>query len=99
MEKNDFVLPLLVFWSFFKQRTVQIDQLLLIASGINRFASIAHNRPYPSGPTKHRASSSYQSDLVLRSMWMVRLGLSMIFCAWDSQKNPLFMPSNDTMQE
>jgi len=29
MEKNDLVLPLLVFWSFFKQRTVQIDQLLL----------------------------------------------------------------------
>jgi len=35
MEKNDLVLPLLVFWSFFKQQTVQIDQLLLIAFGIN----------------------------------------------------------------
>ena len=40
MEKNDLVLPLLVFWSFFKQRTVQIDQLLLIAFGINHFARL-----------------------------------------------------------
>ena len=33
--ENDLVLPLLVFWSFFKQRTVQIDQLLLIAFRIS----------------------------------------------------------------
>jgi len=39
MKKNDIVLPLLVFWSFFKQRMFQIDQLL-IAFGINRFARL-----------------------------------------------------------
>jgi len=93
MEKNDLVLPLLVFWSFFKQRTVQIDQLLLIAFDINRFTRLqAHNTSHPSGPTKHRASSSCQSDSILQSMWMVRLGLPLIFCAWDSQKKSTFHP-------
>ena len=37
MKKNDFVLPLLVFWTFFKQETVKIGQLLLETININRF--------------------------------------------------------------
>ena len=37
IQKNDFVLPLSVFWPFFEQRTVQIGQLLIVKLGINRF--------------------------------------------------------------
>jgi len=29
----------------------------------------------------------------------LHLGAPMIFCSWDSKKNPLFIPKNDMMQE
>ena len=48
-----------------------------------------HNTPPHSDPTKYRASSFCQSDSVLRSMWMVRLGLPMTFALGILKTNPL----------
>ena len=48
-----------------------------------------------SSPDIQRASSFCQSDSVLRPMWIVRLGLPMIFL----KVNPLFIPCNYTIQK
>ena len=50
----------------------------------------AHSRPRSSGSIKHRTLSFSQSNSVLRSMWMVHLGLSKISCAWVSQNRSNF---------
>ena len=38
MKQNYFVLPFLIFWSFFTQSLIQIDHLLSVALSINGFA-------------------------------------------------------------
>ena len=38
MKQNYFVLPFLIFWSFFTQSLIQIDHLLSVALNINGFA-------------------------------------------------------------
>ena len=38
MKKHHFVLPLSIFWPFLKQKTVQIDQLLLVTFSIKSFS-------------------------------------------------------------
>ena len=90
MKKNDFVLPLSVrpLFDIFKSR----KQFKLVNCYWKRLALTVSAGVRLSGPTKHRASFLCQSDLVLRSMWMMRLGLPMIYCAWDLQNKSTFRP-------
>ena len=76
MKQNHFVLPFLIFRSFFTQSLIQIDHLLSITFSIIDFAVLAaYNRSHLSDPTKHRALFSVHSDLALQSISMVHLEL------------------------
>ena len=94
------MLSLLVFWSFFKAGNGS-NRSTVVGNILHSFPHVltAHNRPRPTGLTKHRASSFCQSDSILRSMWMVRLGLLTIFCTGILKLNPIFIPCNYTMQK
>ncbi|GJQ66077.1 hypothetical protein Trydic_g5763 [Trypoxylus dichotomus] len=60
--------------------TFSVDGVCGLAVEAYTKALTAHDIPRPSSLTKHRLSF-YQSVSVLRSMWIVCLGLPMIFCA------------------
>lgn len=92
MEKNEFVLPFLIFWSFFEQRLTQIDNLLSLVFSIKCFLQIlvTHSRSHPFGCTKYRTLSSFYSDLALKSIVIILLELLVIFYAQDSRNISIF---------
>ena len=101
MEKNDLVLSFLIFRSFSLKRTVQIDQLLLVACRIHRFAGfqelIVDDTALIPPNTEHRLlakairSSSRCGRLSRINVWFFTFRIH--------KKDPFFIASNDTMQK
>ena len=80
--------------SFFKQGTVQIDRLLLVtfvltvSPDFKSKGGVDHVSMVPS----NSVSSFWQNNSVLWSMWMMRLGRTMIFFVWNSKNKSTFLP-------
>jgi len=87
---------------FFTQSTEQFDQLLVAVSitvSSSTTVLTARSRWHPPDPTKHTASSSVQSDLVL--VWRKMLGgINPRLLAFRILKiDPLFFACHNPMQE
>lgn len=93
MWRNYLVPFFFAFSLFFKQRTVQIIQLLVISSSTVCRALTDHNRSHPSDPTNHKASSPCQTD------WFDVAGVMIFFHSGFPQNNLLFMSSSAWTQK